>query len=142
MADGVNAFATYEDLLERWSVGDPPDRGKAEALLLDASVYILARLPGHMWDAADPVMAANLEAVTCAMVTRAIASLQASAGYGVSQYSITASPYTESRSFQNPTGDLYLRADEKRLLGIGAQRVGGLRVAIGRDRCGGDPDGW
>lgn len=143
MADGqLRPFATYDDLLARWAAGDPPARDKAEALILDASAYILARLPGRTWDVSDPVMAQNLTSVTCAMVTRALAALQTDAGYGVSQYSVTASPYTESRSYQNPTGDLYLKAEEKRVLGIGAQAVGGIRVAIDRRPLGGDDGGW
>jgi hypothetical protein len=52
-----------------------------------------------------------------------------------------AGPYTETQTFVNPTGDIYLTANEKKMLGIGHGKSFALRPAIhGRD--GGEIDGW
>lgn len=120
------AFATVEDLEARWHALTEPEQARATVLLDDASVYIasLVRV-----DASDCMQASALKIVCCSMVQRAM-NASANDAFGISQQTITADIYSQSMSFANPSGDFYLTASEKRLLGITSSYMLGIRPTI------------
>lgn len=109
-------FATVVDLEARWHPLTDSERDKAQVLIDDASDMIL--------DAAgdiDALRAETLTRICCQMVKRAMIADTANPT-GMSQYSQTAGSFSESGTYANPTGDLYLLAAEKRAL-RGTQRA-------------------
>lgn len=115
----MKPYATYLDYTDRYDAGGCDER-RISILLMDASALIASYLPGTA-DTAE--IAQSLTAIACAMVNRAVSA--ASGGFaGVSNYSEGAAGMSASVTFANPSGDLYLTAQEKQTLGIGAGRVG------------------
>ena len=104
------AFATIPDLEEVWRVLDETDRTKAERLLAAASRKI--RLQGPSWLQAEEAEPGICKDICCAMVKRAMLA-DADDTAGVSQHTETAGSYSESYSYANPTGDLYLTSAER-----------------------------
>ena len=122
------AYASVSDLELRY--GELPDddaRARASALLADAAAYIDRRADV---DPGDEGQAAILTMVSCAMVNRAM-SAQESEAFGISNASYTMGPFSQSATFANPSGDLYLTSGEMRLLGVGSARIGTIRPVIG-----------
>lgn len=122
------AYATVADLEAR--LGRPlteDERAQASALLDDASA-MLAALVSPI-DPDDPVQAANLKSVSCAMVSRAILS-GANGAYGVTDSTATMGPFSQRLAFSNPTGDLYVTKAERALLGIGRAVIGSIRPHV------------
>lgn len=83
-------------------------------------------------DSDDQEQAYLLKQVCCSMVIRAMSATEADA-FGASQMSMTAGPYSQSWSYSNPTGDMYLTKLEKRLLGITSGYIGTIEPRIGND---------
>lgn len=108
-------FATATALEGRWRPLSQTERDTAGLLLSDASDVIMTQCP-H-W---QTLRAATLERVVCQMVKRAMLNMDVA---GVTQNSQTAGSYTESMTYSNPDGDLYLTSSEKRSLGIGRQHA-------------------
>jgi hypothetical protein len=109
-------FATADDVVARWRALDTEERDRADILLADASAFIRAGCPGID----DRVAAGTLDptvitAVVVGVVKRAM--LAAGAGDGISHQQQTAGPYTQTFTFTNPTGSLYLTKADRRLLG-------------------------
>lgn len=52
------------------------------------------------------------------------------APFGVSQTSQTAGPYTQSFSFSNPYGDLFMTASEKKMLGLSQSYIGSIHPVV------------
>lgn len=103
------AFATRGDLLAlRPDLADV-DGDRAEAVLEMASAAIASLCD------AEAVDADVLKMVACSAAAR---SLQARDDAGVQSESWGASPFSGSVTYANPSGDLYLTAFEKRLLGV------------------------
>ena len=127
------AYATVSDLEARWRELTADEETKAGVLLDDAAA-ILDTLA--VFDSSDPNVAANLRTVSCNMVMRSMSS--SADAVGMSQGSMTAGPYTQSWTFANPSGDMYLTKLEKRLLGVTSGYIGSLRPLIGCPRCGCD----
>lgn len=71
----------------------------------------------------------RLKLVSCNMVIRCMRVPELDA-YGITQTSMTAGSYSQSYTFSNPTGDMYMTHKERQLLGIGAQLGGMIKVAI------------
>lgn len=117
------AFADVSDLESRWRDLSADEQSRAEVLLDDASV-MLAQLVDI--DESDADQAKLLKKVCCNMVIRAMSATETDA-FGVSQTSMTAGPYSQSFSFSNPSGDMYLTKLEKRLLGITSSYIGSIR---------------
>lgn len=90
------------------------------ALLADASDLIRTTCPN--WQAAGQD---TLRRVCCAVVIRA---MQSGDMQGVTQASQTAGPFTQSWSYSDPAGALYLNKQEKRSLG-GTLRLGSIDMA-------------
>lgn len=103
-------FATVEDLEARWHALTSEEQKRAERLLADASDLIRASCPN--WARATPL---TRERVACAIVKRAMLASDDIAG--VTQHAQTAGSYSESFSYSNPDGDLYLTRSEKESLG-------------------------
>lgn len=132
--DGASALATVDDLRARWPGPGEVDEQRAEAAIGDATAYILAAVRG-LYDPDDALHAAAVRTVCCSMALRALSAGQGDAGFGVTQFSQTATSFTESRSFQNPTGDLYFTSGERKMLaqamGVGRSRIWAVEPEIG-----------
>ena len=124
------AYATVSDLEARWRELTADEESKAGVLLDDAAA-ILDTL--GVFDSSDPNVAANLRTVSCGMVIRAMSN---TGDMGVSQQSMTAGPYTQSWTYSNPSGDMYLTKMDKRLLGITSGYIGTIRPKVGCPRAG------
>lgn len=120
------AFATVDDLEARWHPLLDAERERAAVLLEDAALYLSSFVNV---DDGDERQAGILKMVSCSMVQRAMSTAQSDA-FGVSQQTITADIYSQSLSFANPSGDFYLTASEKRLLGITSSYIIGIRPTI------------
>lgn len=118
------SYAGVSDIESRWRVLTADEQERAEALLDDASAIIDAL--------ASDVDADKAKIVVCDMVIRAM-SASAADSFGASSTSITAGPYSQSWSYANPSGDLYLTKLEKRLLGITASYIGSIQPKVGGD---------
>lgn len=123
------AYATIDDLEARY--GEVPSElsDRVDALLEDAATILDAQVAV---DISDQQQLARLRLVSCSMVNRALQAAESDA-YGISQASMTAGSYTQSMSYANPSGDLYLTGTEKRMLGIGTGYILSLRAGSGRD---------
>lgn len=117
------AFADVSDLESRWRELSTEEEARANVLLGDASAILSALVTV---DNSDYEQSELLKMVCCDMVIRAM-SATASDTFGVSQTSMTAGPYTQSFSYSNPSGDMYLTRLEKRLLGITTGYIGSIR---------------
>ncbi|MBM6699918.1 hypothetical protein H7U32_06280 [Bifidobacterium pullorum subsp. saeculare] len=106
-------FATTEDLEARWHPLTESETSKARTLLADASDLIMTQCP--RWREASD---ATLKRIACQMVKRAMLALDRA---GVSQSTQTAGSFSESMSYSNPDGDLYLTSAERKSLGKGVQ---------------------
>lgn len=126
-------FAQVSDLEARWRTLSEAEQDQADVLLEDASAILasMVEIPEH--DDGYPEL---LSIVTCNMVQRAMSSTAADT-YGVTQASMTAGPYTQSWSYSNPSGDMYLTKMEKKMLGITSGYIGSIRPMIG-----GRHDNW
>lgn len=113
------AFATVENVEERWRTLSADEKTRAGVLLDDASAMIRASAPGIDKRISDGDLDAGVPLlVVCAMVKRAMLAAEAP---GVKTTQETAGPFSQSFTYANPMGDLYLTAAEKKLLGVGAQ---------------------
>ena len=117
------AFADVSDLESRWRELSTDEEARANVLLGDASAMLSALVKV---DNSDYEQSELLKMVCCAMVIRAMSATSYDS-FGLSQSSITAGPYTQSFSYSNPSGDMYLTKLEKRLLGITTSYIGSIR---------------
>lgn len=109
-----DSYAEVSDLEARWRPLTSDEETIAETLLGDASQMIRDR-----WPATD----ANLEAETwsldtlipivCAMVKTA---MQNPGNEGVESGTVTTGPFSDSRKYANPNGNLYFTAQMIRTL--------------------------
>ena len=120
------AFAQVSDIEARWRDLTDTEEARAAVLIEDASAALASLVTV---DEGDEQQAANLKTVCCSMVIRCMSATDAD-NYGVSSMSITAGPYTQQRSFSNPSGDMYLTKFERKLLGIGGGFVGTFAPVI------------
>ncbi|MEX3655252.1 Gp19/Gp15/Gp42 family protein [Mycolicibacterium fortuitum] len=112
----MDAFATSDELENRWRPLSPSEKDRATVLLGDASVWLRAWFP----DVDDRIAAGTLdvvaaEMVACAMVKRAMLD---SDGLASEQNQQTMGPFAfaNQRAFSNPDGNLYVTARERELL--------------------------
>lgn len=118
MAEELNAFATTDDIEARWHELDQDSRRRAQVILEDATQLIMDEVTSHSLSLSD-IPARTLTAITCAMVIRKLTVDDDHLGVTNSQQ--TAGSFSESFTYSNPMGDLYLTGAEKRRLGIGLQ---------------------
>lgn len=123
------AYATVEDIEARWHELDGDARDRAGTLLGDAAAMLDALVTVDPDDAAQQGL---LKIVSCSMVIRAMLSAESDV-YGVSQLDYGMGPFSQAAHFANPNGDLYLTAQERRMLGIGAPYATSLQATIDGD---------
>lgn len=122
-------FADVSDIEARWHALSDDEQARAGVLIGDASAMLAEQVEV---DAANAEQARLLNIVCCSMVIRAMSATEADS-YGASSTSITAGPYTQSWNYSNPTGDMYLTKQEKRLLGITTGYIGTIRPMMAGD---------
>lgn len=110
-------FAEVDDLEARWRPLTPDEASRAAVLLDDASQLVIDECP----KAEAGASAATLERIVCAMVKRALVGGSEAAGVQTAQ--VTAGPFSQSQTYVNPTGDLYLTKAERRVLPCGQGRA-------------------
>ena len=115
----MRTYATVEDYAARY--GEPSDATKLEQCLADASRLIDAVLENHGREACRVDRSKLMQ--VCRNVANRTMGDEAPLPAGVSQYTMTATPYSESMTFANPNLDAYLTKQEKALLGIGRARL-------------------
>ena len=129
----MEAFASIEDLEARWRELSPSEEQRATTLLDDATAILMAefKIADVAIDDEDELQAANLKVVCCSMVKRALGTMN-SADY--SQASMTVGSFSKSYTMANPSGDMYLSSQERRILGLPKRRVkiGSIMPKIGR----------
>ena len=123
-------FATTDDYREKYDTDLDDDM--LAVWLADASDIMAAEMDRAGVDYSEPseAFAARLKRVCRDMVRRAIGDGSASSAsipYGATQASMAAGGYSESFTMGNPYGDLYIKAAERKALGIG---TGGFAVAV------------
>lgn len=127
MGTAQNSFASVGELMQAWKALPLDDQARAETLLLQASNYLrqIAFNNGKDIDDninADPtgVYGANVKMVVISAVQRSLAS-PVDMMPDASQWSQSASPYSESMSFSgNVSSTLYFKDKELKLLGLGS----------------------
>ena len=118
----MECFATVEDLEKRWRRLDESEVERASVLLEDATGLISREfeLAGKEINPEDEIQKGNLRVVCCSVVKRVMAS-------GVcgdfTQMSMTAGSFNEQYTFANPSGDMYLTSNERRVLGIAKRKL-------------------
>lgn len=115
-------FAVLQDLEVSWPSISDSQRDDAPQKLIEASLIIRALKP----DIDELILAGTMDAdlpkmVVCGMVKRALKTPDAGEGIGTQQQ--TAGPFSQSFTYTNPDGNLYLSKLDKRLLGIGAAQA-------------------
>lgn len=111
----MTVYATVSQLQAGWRVLSTAEVAVATELLARASRKCRADVPDLDDRITDGLVEAGLAAdVVCDMVRRAMAV--AADLTGVSQVSETVGPFSQSVSYQNPGGDLYLTKAERRQL--------------------------
>lgn len=127
----MDAYATLEDLQSRWRLLSADEQQRATTLLSDAAVKVAlaCKQSGVAIDAADKLQSEALKSINCEMVKRAMMSPIDMPP--MSSFAQTAGSYSESQTYVNPTGDLYMTLGEKKMLGIGTQKMGSIPPLIG-----------
>lgn len=121
------AFANVSDLESRWRELSSDESTVADALLGDAAT-MLTKLVDV--DSTDTEQAALLKIVSCNMVKRAMSALDSDA-FGMTTQSMTAVGFSQSNTFANPSGDMYLTKYERKLLGISNSYISSIAPYIG-----------
>lgn len=117
------AYADVSDLESRWRDLSADEEAKAAVLLDDASAMLDSLVDVNPDDEQQAQM---LKIVCCNMVQRSMSATESDL-YGVTQASMSAVGFSQSMSYSNPTGDMYLTRYEKRLLGINAGYITSIR---------------
>lgn len=129
MTDEPDMFATSDDLERRWHKLTDEEREKADTHLADVTDYIKERSP--IWRRLREERPRLLTKITCDIVRRIMQSDSTGFPGGATQVMQVSGSFTEQYSFGAPTGDLWLRDDEKRIIGINAQRAFSIDMATG-----------
>lgn len=129
MTDEPDMFATSDDLERRWHKLTDEEREKADTHLADVADYIKERSP--IWRRLLDERPRLLTKITCDIVRRIMQADPYDIPGGITQMNQTTGSFSEQYSFGAPTGDLWLRDDEKRILGINAQRAFSVDMATG-----------
>lgn len=118
------AYATAEDLRDRWPEMEPGEEPLAEVLLADASAMLDSLTPfgGEPEGGWDGRQLAALRAVACEVVRASMESR--GEAYGSSQLTLTAGPYSQTTTYSSAAGALYVTKAQRRRLGIGLPAVG------------------
>lgn len=107
------AYATVEDIEERWRELSDEEKDRAKVLLDDAAVILDAELAAR--GLSSKGRTDKLRYVSYQMVRRAMGSAMDGDYASISR---TAGSFTEQVTPSNPSGDMYLTKNERRLLGV------------------------
>ena len=121
------SLASVADLEASWKVLDATEQARAEVLLLQASNYLRQIAINNGQDIDDNIIAdpsgiynANVKMVITSAAQRLMAS-PIDMVPDATQWSQSASPYSESMSFgSNISATMYFKDKELRLLGLGS----------------------
>lgn len=114
-------FATTDDIEARWHTPlTQEERRRAYAALDDTTALITDECTRAGIDIAS-IPTATLRAITCAAVIRKLTTDDDHLGVTNSQQ--TAGGFSESFTYSNPMGDLYLTSAERKRLGLRRQRA-------------------
>lgn len=124
-------YASVEDVEVRLNrTFGSGESAQCEALLEDATNMLDEMVDV---DVSDQHQRALLRIACANMVTRSLAAaVSESVGVGEARYEM--GPFAQTVNFANPSGDLYLTKNEKRMLGVGGSRGRMLYPAIGGAR--------
>lgn len=134
-------FATTQDLESFWRVlTDKEEKTRANALIKHASAYLRQVAKNNQIDLAekidldtDNIYGDSVKLVILAAVKRAMLTPQEAPP--ADQWSQSASPYSETMTFTNPSNDLYFKAAELQLIGLssisGRSKLGFIRGVRG-----------
>ena len=125
------AYAEVSDIESRWRELSTDEQARAAVLLDDASAMLTQLVDV---DETDEQQAALLKTVCCSMVTRTMSATE-SDSFGASNMSMTAGVYSQSWSYANPSGDMYLTRLEKKMLGIGGNKYRSIQAHTWADDC-------
>ena len=117
-------FATVDDLESRWRSLLLDEQARATVLLADASTLLRAEVPDvdARLTATPPTLDIGVPTmIVCAMVKRAM--LAGTDTDGIASNQQTVGPFTQSSTYANPLGNLYLAKNERRMLGSTGQRA-------------------
>lgn len=121
------SLATVDDLEASWKSLDASEKSRAETILLQASNYLRQIAYNNGQDIDDNILAdqtgvygANVRMVVVAATQRAMAA-PTDMVPDVTQWSQSATPYSESMSFgSNISASIYFKDKELKLLGLGS----------------------
>lgn len=119
------AFATVEDLELRWHKLTDDEKARAEVLLGDAATMLSRAV---CICAEDQEQADALRQVSCNMVQRVMSVTDDI--YGVSKGTMTADIYSQSWTYDNPSGVMYITKSEKDMLGVSSAYLRTIRPKI------------
>jgi hypothetical protein len=107
------AFATFQDVLDRWVGSDQPtDDDLITALLSDAQAIIVATYPGIQARIDSGSLSADVvEMVAVRMVTRVLRNPG-----NLAYWQQSTGPFSQGRNFDTETRDVWLKDEEKTLL--------------------------
>lgn len=120
------AFATTNDLIQRWRTLTADEIAQARILLEDCSnaLIIYAEDRGYnleeMLDASD-ARAGIAKAICCDIVRREMCSTQDTPA--MSQISQAAGGYSVSGTYLSPGGGLFIKNQELKMLGLMRQKI-------------------
>ena len=117
----MDAFATVQDVQDRWRALTPTEQTQASNLLDDAAVIIRSECPDvdsriddGVLDPGGPLL------VSVRLVKRSMQSMTAGLD-NVNRLDNTAGPFSTSATFANPHGDMFLTKADRKLLGCSGQ---------------------
>lgn len=137
----MTPFATLDELQSFWKPLDAQsDKDRAEVLLDSASNYLRqvslnngSNLDTRITDDVSGVLEGSVKLVTMSSVKRAMTTPVDAPP--ADQWSQSASPYSETIKFTDPSTDLFFKKNELQLIGVGSisgkSRVGLLRGVRG-----------
>ncbi|MEG1245242.1 MAG: hypothetical protein RR842_08155 [Gordonibacter sp.] len=119
----MQPFATTAQYEARY--GTPPDVYLLEEVLKDATREIAAALDraGIPYVSPTPDYAEKLMQACRSMANRAVSSVSSDVPAGATQISQGAIGLSATYTLGNPYGEVYMSKSERRLLGIGGQKI-------------------
>lgn len=123
----MDSFADIESLANKYTLND--EQAKVAQVYLDDATLTITELLAQRGKSPEDIEPDILEMVTRDAAYRALSSI--SSGRDVSQYTQSAIGYSETFTFANTSGDIYLTKKEKKLLGLTGSRIYSIMPHIG-----------
>lgn len=121
MSDFINTYASVEDFEKRYRPLSADEKLQAEILLADAAVKLRMEFKhSNVKLEPDEDLLEALKIVSCSMVKRVFASpgFQDIMGADVKEFRTDVGQLSETYGFYNPDGQMFIKSEEKRLLGL------------------------